>query len=113
MFDNIKRLWPYVDVVFGNEEEFKQLGINHGFTDTDLGVVAQHLSKLDKAGNGRERVCIVTRGIQKKIFNLGKDSTIVATPNQIHDFPLVHTVPVEEIVDANAAGDSFAGGFIS
>lgn len=37
----------------------------------------------------------------------------MATPTEIHDFPLAYTVPVEEIVDANAAGDSFAGGFIS
>lgn len=64
MFDNINKLWPYVDVVFGNEEEFKQLGINHGFAETDLGLVAQRLAKLDKGGNGRERVCIVTRGIR-------------------------------------------------
>jgi sugar/nucleoside kinase (ribokinase family) len=62
MLDNIKKVWPHVDVVFGNEEEFKQLGTNLGFLDSDLGVVAQKLAALEKSNKTHKRACIVTRG---------------------------------------------------
>lgn len=43
MLEHIKNLWKYVDVVFGNEDEFAQLGLNLGFTaeeDKNLGTLA-------------------------------------------------------------------------
>lgn len=50
-----------------------------------------------------------------QIFKLikGKDSTIIANDDSITEIELAHTIPSDKIVDANAAGDSFAGGFIS
>lgn len=113
MLTHIQAIWKNVDVVFGNEEEFKQLGINHGFTDEDLGVVAQKLAALEKTNPNRKRICVITRGKFVKYFKLGKLSTIVASADRIDDYPIAYFVEVEKIVDANAAGDSFAGGFIS
>lgn len=48
------------------------------------------------------------------IYNIeGKDSTIFAKEDEIVEYELVNLVSADKIVDANAAGDSFAGGFIS
>lgn len=40
MLPHIKNLFKYIDVVFGNEDEFAQLGINLNFEEKDLGVIA-------------------------------------------------------------------------
>jgi len=48
MLPHIRKIWKHVDIVFGNEEEFKQFGINNDFNDENLGIVAQKLAGLEK-----------------------------------------------------------------
>ena len=67
----MKTLFKWVDFVFGNEEEVKQLGVNLGYTDADLKVVAPKLSTLDKTNNTVKRFIVVTRGCDSTIFTNG------------------------------------------
>ena len=62
MQNHIQKVWKYVDVVFGNEEEFKQMGLVNGFPEEDLAQVAQKLAALEKVNPNHKRVCVCTRG---------------------------------------------------
>jgi len=97
-------VFPYTDIVFGNEDEFTAFGKKNDW-GTDLKEIAKKASELPKINTKRKgRVVIVTRG---------KDSSLVYDPiiSKVVEVS-VPLVPKEEIVDVNGAGDSFVGGFL-
>jgi len=103
-FDKMTAIFPYTDIVFGNDDEFTSFGKKHDW-GTDLSEIAKRTSELPKDNTKRGRVVIVTRG---------SNPTLIYDPavGKIEEVP-VTLVPKDEIVDVNGAGDSFVGGFLA
>lgn len=106
----------HVDIIIGNETEAEAYAESHGMTDSTIPQIAQTLANLPKNNASRPRLVIITQG---------SESTVVASSNasaskcNIHpgeENPKTYTVtklPDDKIVDTNAAGDAFAGGFLA
>ncbi|GMT23890.1 hypothetical protein PFISCL1PPCAC_15187, partial [Pristionchus fissidentatus] len=93
----------YADYVFGNEDEAASYAKAAGLTTTDLKEIAKHLAGQDKANKERKRVVIFTQGA---------DPVLIVSGDSVTEVP-VDRLPKEKIVDTNAAGDAFVGGFLS
>jgi len=97
---------PYVDIVFGNEDESAAYGIKQGWItedNKDLELVAKKLSLLPKKNTKRDRIVVFTHGPQ---------DTIVCIKGEIKKYSPI-PCKKEEIVDLNGAGDCFVGGFLA
>lgn len=71
----------------------------------DLPAVAKSIALLPKSNPSRPRVVVITHGAESTIMLISAD------PDNPKVFP-VPPLPKHEIVDTNAAGDAFAGGFL-
>jgi len=100
--EKLDQVLPYTDVVMANEFEGEAFGKKY-FGITDLKQVAQKLAGLKKVNDKRKRIVIFTQGPQP---------TIVATEDEITEYPVIE-IADHEIVDSNGAGDCFAGGFLA
>ena len=96
------KVMPYVDILFGNENEADTFSENQGFGTKDRKEIALKIAALPKVTDN-PRVVIITQG---------KDPVILATGGNVTEYPAPH-IPPEEIVDTNGAGDAFVGGFLS
>jgi adenosine kinase len=96
----------YCDFVFGNSEEATAWASAIGQENTtDIPAIARAITALPKANSSRPRVVVITQGAHPTILASSDDAGKVRTFE-------VNAVPKEEIVDTNAAGDAFAGGFL-
>ncbi|XP_062606090.1 uncharacterized protein LOC134267903 [Saccostrea cucullata] len=93
----------YVDVLFGNGDEARELSKEIGFGTSDIKQIAQKTVNYMKLNKRHGRTVIFTQG---------RSPTIVGRRNEIKEIPVV---PVEKhlIKDTNGCGDSFVGGFLS
>lgn len=91
---------PYVDVLFGNEDELDAFAKANDIAATDRKEIALKISNLEKINDKRKRVVIITQG---------SEPVIMAKDNEIFEFP-VTKLPEEKVVDTNGAGDAFVGG---
>lgn len=100
--DPLAKVMESADLVFGNEDEAKAYGETQNLTDTTPPAVAKYLANLpSKKGS---RMAVITQGAQK---------TIVARSDGFYmEVPVARLDP-DKIVDVNAAGDSFVGGFLA
>jgi len=94
---------PYWDIVFGNETEAVAFAEQNSYGTTDIKEIAMKLSQHPKVNQQRTRMVVFTQG---------KDPTIVCQDGKISVFPVAPLAP-EAIVDTNAAGDAFVGGFLA
>jgi len=94
------KVLEHTNLVFGNESEAEALGKTLGWEDLSPKAVAIALSKLPSANN-RPRTAVVT---------CGPDDLIVAVNGEAQTFAVPKLAP-EQIVDANGAGDAFAGAY--
>lgn len=94
---------PYVDFLFGNHEEAIQFGIANEFNTNDIKEIALKSSQLPKENKKRSRVVV---------FTCGDKSTVVAKDGKVEEYSIIPVEP-SEIVDTNAAGDAFVGGFLA
>jgi len=101
-FNQVEQLLPYVDVVFANESEAATFGRKMNWGE-DLAVIAEKLSVWNKVNTKRSRAVVFTQG---------PNATLVYQDGKLSQYTPV-AVPSEEIVDLNAAGDSFCGGFLA
>ncbi|EFA81902.1 adenosine kinase [Heterostelium album PN500] len=101
-FERVKALLPYVDIVFANESEAACIGKKMGWGE-DLAVVAEKLAAWEKVNQKRSRTVVFTQGA---------NNTLVYTNGKLDQYSPI-TLPKEKIVDLNAAGDSFCGGFVA
>jgi len=102
------KVFYHADVVFGNEHEWASFGKIHKIDSTDLTDIAKHAVALPKANEKLPRLIVVTRGdletiVVTKSFSTGK--------MEIFKYEVDH-LDKSEIVDTNAAGDAFVGGFL-
>jgi adenosine kinase len=99
----LKQVLPFVDIIFANESEAGKFAEVNGFGTTDMQEIAKKLQALPKENTGKPRIAVVTQG---------PDSTIVATSEGVTVYP-VAKLEQSKIVDTNAAGDAFVGGFLA
>ncbi|XP_005189951.2 uncharacterized protein LOC101888276 isoform X1 [Musca domestica] len=94
---------PYVDILFGNEQEVETFANEQGWTTKDIKEIGRKLVALPKENGQRERIVIITQGHLPVL--LFKDG-------QISEFE-VPQLSRDEMVDTNGAGDAFVGGFLA
>lgn len=94
---------PYVDVLFGNQDEAVAYADAMQWELTDLKDIALLLARYKKENGKRGRIVICTQGAEP---------TLVVKDGRITEFPVI---PIEssKIVDTNGAGDAFVGGFLA
>lgn len=107
--DTYLAVLPYVDLVFGNEDECDVFGETHEVGSKDRKEIAQYIAKLDKKNTSRVRTVIITQGALDTIVAVHNFETGETTVTE-HPVPQLSK---EEIVDTNSAGDSFAGGYLA
>jgi adenosine kinase len=98
--DNMMRVWPYCEYVFGNEDEVQKFGEVHGLGN-DVIEIAKGMSTMPTS-TSRPKKIVVTRG---------KHSVVIAQEGNISEFS-VPAIEEHRILDLNGAGDSFVGGFL-
>ncbi|CAL7941176.1 unnamed protein product [Xylocopa violacea] len=96
-------VFPYVDILFGNETEADTFAKINNFQTTDRKEIALKLSQMEKVNKKRQRIVVITQG---------PDNILVAQDNIVTEFPAVK-LPEEKVVDTNGAGDAFVGGFLA
>lgn len=92
----------YADVLFCNETEAAAYAKKHELGE-DLKEVALKIAASPKKNSAKPRTVIFTQG---------SDSTIVACNGKVEEYA-VTSLPKEELVDTNGAGDAFVGGFLA
>ncbi|XP_028916229.1 adenosine kinase isoform X2 [Ornithorhynchus anatinus] len=97
------KVFPYIDILFGNETEAATFAREQGFETEDIKEIARKAQALPKVNSKKQRIVIFTQG---------KNDTVVATANEVNTFPVLDQ-DQSEIVDTNGAGDAFVGGFLS
>jgi len=102
--DRLLQALPYVDIVFGNDDEaraFAKHALN--LETTEVPEIMKAIQKYQK-NSSRKRTVIITQGGDPVLY-----TTDGETVNQI----AIPKLPVEKIIDTNGAGDAFVGGFLS
>lgn len=103
----LAQVMPYVDYLFGNENEAKTWAVSQG-KDESLSVVecAKLLAQTPKANKKRARHVIITQGTEPTIVVIAKEGQDL----EVKEFP-VHPIDSKLICDTTGAGDAFAAGF--
>ncbi|NP_001279330.1 adenosine kinase [Callorhinchus milii] len=101
--EDLMKILPYVDILFGNEMEAATFGGEQGFETEDIKQIAKKAQALPKLNEKRQRIVVFTQG---------KEDTIVATADKVMSFPVLR-IKQEDIIDTNGAGDAFVGGYLS
>ncbi|KAH8954997.1 hypothetical protein BDL97_08G111300 [Sphagnum fallax] len=101
--DPLMAAYPYLDYIFGNEVEAKSFAQMQGWQTSNVNTIALMMAALPKASGTHKRIIVITQGV---------DPVVVAEDGKITTFPVL-LVPKVKLVDTNAAGDSFVGGFLS
>jgi len=100
--DPLAKVIECADYVFGNEDEAKVYGESQNLMDKSPQSVAKYLAKVpSKKG---QRTAVITQGSEK---------TIVARTDGFYMEVPVAPLEQSRVVDLNAAGDSFVGGFLA
>ena len=101
--DQLLSVLPYVDFLFGNEDEAKAVAQAMELNTEDLKEIAQKLAAQPKVNTKRSRVVIITQGEHPVL--MCKDSEVTESS--------VPEMKPEDILDTNGAGDAWVGGFLS
>ncbi|RNF18154.1 adenosine kinase [Trypanosoma conorhini] len=101
--EQLNQVLPYVDVLFGNELEARTLSIVKGWGIEDVEEIAKRAAQeLPYTG---------TKG-RLVVFTHGPNPTVCVTKDGVTVVP-VEPLAEDKMVDFNAAGDAFVGGFLS
>ncbi|XP_014253057.1 adenosine kinase 2 isoform X2 [Cimex lectularius] len=101
--NQMMQVFPYVDIVFGNETEALAFANAHNFETEDVKNIAKKMAELPKQNQNRERVVVITQG---------PDVVILVEAGKVKEFP-VKKLDKSQIIDTNGAGDAFVGGFLA
>lgn len=102
--DKLEAALPYVDVVFGNDDEARAFSKNVLKNETsDVHEIAKAISNLPKLNSDRKRIVVITQGDKPVVLAIG---------DTCKEYPVPYIDP-SRILDTNGAGDSFVGGFLS
>eukprot|EP00171_Calliarthron_tuberculosum_P010409 IDg10409t1 len=108
-FAAMKELLPYVDVLFASETESAELAkaMEWDVEASDVAGIARLAALLPREG-GAQRTVIFTQGSLPTIAAVAKEGKVVSEGS----YP-VFAIEADAIVDTNAAGDAFVGGYLS
>lgn len=95
-------MMPYTDLLFGNESEALAWAESEGWETRDISFIALRLS-LIPSQKQRRRTVVITRGC---------DSTVVCISGNMSYHPVIR-IEKEKLVDTNAAGDAYVGGYLA
>lgn len=101
--EQMLKLLPYVDILFGNESEAEEFSKANNLGLTDMKEIALKLAQYPKQNGKKGRMVVFTHGAKP---------TIVVREGEVIEYPVIHIEP-KDIVDTNGAGDAFVGGFLS
>lgn len=102
--DKLMAALPYVDLIFGNEDEAEAFSKNIlGKETKDIQEIAKAIANLPKLGN-KKRTVIITQG-SKPVVCVTGDSVVT-------EFA-IPSIEADKIIDTNGAGDAFVGGFLA
>jgi adenosine kinase len=101
--EQMLKLLPYVDILFGNELEAEAFAEANGFNDKEISAIALRLARLPKENGKRGRLVVFTQGAKP---------TVVVQEGRVLTFPII-PISEKDIVDTNGAGDAFVGGFLA
>lgn len=105
-WDQMNSVLPYVDVLFGNENEAQAFGKKQGWPES-IEEVGKRVVTLPKKNSNKPRIVVFTQGSsQTLVFQQTPEGVTVSSYKPLKLEP-------EQIVDTNGAGDSFVGGFLS
>lgn len=93
---------PYVDLLFGNEDEAAAWAKANDYGTEDVTEIAIKLSNEPKKSS-RRRTVIITQG---------GDDVVCVEEGKVSKHPVVKLAK-EKICDTNGAGDAFVGGFLA
>lgn len=97
-------VFPYVDILFGNETEAQAFADLNEWQTKDLKEIAKQIADKDcKRKEGR--TVVITQG---------KDNVLVAFTheNEVKEFSVTQ-LEDSNVIDTNGAGDAFVGGFLA
>jgi len=97
----LNQVLPFIDILFGNEDEAQSFAAAQGWTGQSISGIAAAAAKLPKT-TGRPRLVVFTHG---------KSPTVWATGDGKSGEVPVAPIDANKVVDTNAAGDAFVGGF--
>lgn len=101
--DKVLEAFPYVDILFGNDDEAKVFAKHALNLETEnVQEIAKAISNMPKS-NEKKRIVIITQGANPVIMANGQD---------IKEFQ-VKKLEQDKIIDTNGAGDAFVGGFLA
>lgn len=101
--DPLAEIMPYVDYLFGNENEAKAWAESQGLSnDLSIAQIAQKIAETKKVNEKRQRVVIITQGTEPTVV-------AVAGEKEVRQYP-VHPIDSKLICDTTGAGDAFAAG---
>eukprot|EP00486_Rosalina_sp_Unknown_P000808 CAMPEP_0201564980 /NCGR_PEP_ID=MMETSP0190_2-20130828/3752_1 /ASSEMBLY_ACC=CAM_ASM_000263 /TAXON_ID=37353 /ORGANISM="Rosalina sp." /LENGTH=352 /DNA_ID=CAMNT_0047981893 /DNA_START=92 /DNA_END=1150 /DNA_ORIENTATION=+ len=100
--DALLKVFPYVSMVFTNEDESKAFAKANNIQYSDMKELAVKISKM-KSELKKPRTVIITQGC---------DPVVVATGDKVAEYP-VSKIAKEKIIDVNGAGDGYVGGYLS
>jgi adenosine kinase len=108
--EDIKLLIEFADVIFVNAEESIFFAKMNGLETNDFGMICEFIAKFPKKNVLKRRTVVITCGPNPAYCSeydfLTKEFTFRGTYEPEY-------VDEENIIDTNAAGDAFAGGFLS
>ncbi|KPI90436.1 putative adenosine kinase [Leptomonas seymouri] len=102
--DNFLKIVPYIDVMFGNEAEAQALAQLMKWEYKDTVEIARRAATELPYNGTHNRLVVLTHG---------SAPTVYWTRNGEHGQTEVKSIPTDDIVDLNAAGDAFVGGFLA
>jgi len=104
--DQMNEVLKSTDLLICNEDEAFKYNIhnNYGFSNNDvesLKGIALKLHNLEKNNSEKQRVVIITRGIE---------STLFCSNNTVYEVNVNKLSDKTRVVDTNGAGDTFVAG---
>lgn len=108
-FASMKALFPYVDILFGSETEAAELAkaMEWDIEGSDVAAIAKKCALMPREGN-RKRTVVFTQGSLATLVCVAEDGKISRETSH----PVIK-IAESDIMDTNAAGDAFVGGFLS
>jgi len=101
--DKLLEAIPYVDILFGNDDEAKTFAKNVlNMESENVEEISKAISNMPKL-NEKKRIVIITQGHNPIVLTIGDEVKHIS----------VLSIPAEKIVDTNGAGDAFVGGFLA
>lgn len=101
--EQLMSIMPYVDILFGNENESEALAQALELGTKDRKEIALKIAAFPKENKNRARIVIITQG---------SDPVLLCENGNVTESSII-PIPDKDILDTNGAGDAWVGGFLS